>query len=50
MYLYQFLRNKRTQTSSEIKLFGENETTVIAKAAISDDATTFTKAEFATGP
>lgn len=50
MYLYQFLRNKRTQTSSEIKLFAENGTTVIAKATISDDATTFTKAEFVTGP
>ncbi len=50
MYLYQYFRNKRTQTSSEIKMYAEDETTVIAKSTIGDDATTFTKGEFATGP
>jgi hypothetical protein len=50
MYLYQYLRNKRTQTSTEVKMYAEDESTVIAKAAVSDDSTTATKAEFATGP
>ncbi len=50
MYLYQYFRNKMEQTSSEISMYDDAGTTVIAKASKSDDTTTYTKGEFATGP
>ncbi len=50
MYLYQYFRNKREQTSTEIKMYDDAGSTVIAKNAISDDATTFTDGEYVTGP
>lgn len=49
-YLYKAWRNKKTQTSSEQKLFADDATTVDQKAAVSDDATTLTIGEVATGP
>ncbi len=50
MWLYQYFRNKREQTSTTVSLYDDAGTTVIAKATVSDDATTFTKEEFVTGP
>jgi hypothetical protein len=49
-WLHMAWRNKKTQTSSEQKLFGDDTTTVVAKSATSDDGTTLTIGEFATGP
>lgn len=50
MYLYQYFRNKRTESTTEIKMMAEDEATVIAKSTISDAAAVFTKGEFASGP
>ena len=49
-YLYKAWRNKKTQTSSEQKLFADDATTVDQKASVSDDGTTLTVGEVATGP
>ena len=49
-YLYKAWRNKSTQTSSTYSLFDDAGTTVDQKATVSDDATTATKGEVATGP
>lgn len=49
-YLYKLLRNKLTQTSSEIKVFADDGTTVDQKATVSDDGTTATRGEYVTGP
>jgi hypothetical protein len=50
MYLYKQFRNKETQTATEWKLYADNGSTVDQKSTVSDDATTFTKGEIATGP
>ncbi len=47
-YLYQYFRNKRTQTASRLVMFKDDTATELASAVISDDATTFTKGEFGT--
>jgi len=44
-YLYKAFRNKVTQTSTEYKLFADDESTVHQKATVSDDGTTFTRGE-----
>jgi hypothetical protein len=44
-YLYKAFRNKVTQTSTEYKLFADDEATVHQKATVSDDGTTFTRGE-----
>lgn len=44
-YLYKAFRNKVTQTSTEYKLFADDESTVHQKATVSDDGTTFTRNE-----
>lgn len=44
-WLFQWMRNKSTQTSTERKLYADNTTTVISTSAVSDDGTTFTKGE-----
>lgn len=44
-YLYKAFRNKVTQTSTEYRLFADDESTVHQKAAVSDDGTTFTRNE-----
>lgn len=49
-WLFAAWRNKKTQTASEQKLFADDTTTVLAKASASDDGTTLTIGEFATGP
>lgn len=49
-YLYKAWRNKKTQTSTTWSLFADDATTVDQKATVSDDATTATVGEIATGP
>lgn len=49
-FLYKWLRNKVTQTSSEFKVFADDGTTVDHKAAVTDDGTTFTRGEIGSGP
>ena len=49
-HLYKLARNKKTQTSSEFKVFADDGTTVDQKAAVSDDGTTTTVGELGTGP
>lgn len=49
-YLYAALRNKSTVTATEHKIFADDGTTVIVKRTLSDDATTFSSTELATGP
>lgn len=44
-YLYKAFRNKVTQTSTEYRLFADDESTVHQKATVSDDGTTFTRNE-----
>ena len=49
MYIYMHWRNETTTTSSTHSLKNDAGT-VIAKATISDDSTTYTKAEYVSGP
>ena len=49
-YLYKFLRNKITQTSTTLSIFADDAATVDQKATVSDDATTYTRGEIGTGP
>ena len=49
-WLYKAWRNKATQTASQYSLYNDDAATVDAKAAVSDDGTTLTKGEVATGP
>jgi len=49
-HLYKAWRNKKTQTATEFKLFADDATTVDSKATVSDDGTTATIGEIATGP
>lgn len=51
-YLYKAFRNKQThnRTTGEHALFADDATTVDQKSTTSDDGTTFTRGEFATGP
>jgi len=49
-YLYKAWRNKSEQTATEYKLYADDATTVDQKATVSDDTTTATKGEVATGP
>lgn len=44
-YLYKAFRNKVTQTSTEYKLYADDEATVHQKATVADDGTTFTRGE-----
>ena len=48
-YLYEAWRNKTTTTATLMTVFKDDGTTGLAKSTISDDGTTFTKAEFITG-
>ena len=48
-YLYVMSRNKKTQTSSELKVFADDTTTALIKQSLSDDGTTLTVGEFSTG-
>jgi len=49
-YIYKFLRNKVTQDATTFKVYADDTTTVDQKATVSDDGTTFTRGEIATGP
>ena len=49
-WLYKVLRNRKSQTSTQWNLFADNETTVDAKATVSDDTTTGIKQEIVSGP
>lgn len=49
-YLYKAWRNKVTQTSTTYSLFADDASTVDQKATVTDDGTTFTRTEIATGP
>lgn len=49
-WLYKMLRNKKTSTSAQISLYDDAGTTVDAKRTISDDGTTYTEEEIASGP
>ena len=45
-YLYMAWRNKITTTSSQHRVFQDDGTTVLCRAPVSDDSTTFTQDEF----
>jgi hypothetical protein len=49
-FLYKFLRNKVTQTSTTLSVFADDTVTVDQKAPVSDDGTTYTRSEITTGP
>jgi len=49
-YLYKNWRNKQTQTSTTWSLFNDDAATVDQKSTVSDNGTTATKGEIATGP
>lgn len=49
-YVYKFLRNKHTQTATTFSVFADDTTTVDHKATVSDDGTTLTRTEIASGP
>jgi hypothetical protein len=49
-WLYKTLRNRTSQTSTQWSLYADNETTVDAKATVSDDGTTAIKQEIISGP
>lgn len=49
-YLYKFMRNKVTQTSTTLSVYADDTTTVDQKATVSDDGTTYTRGEISTGP
>ena len=49
-YLYKFLRNRRTQTSTQFSVYADDATTVDHKATVSDDGVTYDRTELATGP
>ena len=48
-YLYEVWRNKTTTTATLITVMKDDGSTGLVKSTISDDATTFTKAEFISG-
>lgn len=49
-YLYKAWRNRSTVSATQYSLYADDGTTIDQKAALSDDGTTFTRAELATGP
>jgi hypothetical protein len=49
-YLYKAWRNKKTQSSSELKLFADDASTVDQKSSVADDGSTLTSGEVASGP
>tara|TARA_R110000803_G_scaffold75124_6_gene139439 strand:- start:794 stop:1852 length:1059 start_codon:yes stop_codon:yes gene_type:complete len=44
-WLFQWMRNKSTETATERKLYADDTTTVISTSTVGDDGTTFTKDE-----
>lgn len=49
-FLYKAFRNKKTQTATTLSIFNDDAVTVDHKATVSDDNTTFTSGEVASGP
>jgi hypothetical protein len=49
-YIYKFLRNRKTATSSQLSVYNDDATTVDHKSAISDNGTTYDEGEWSTGP
>jgi hypothetical protein len=49
-FMYKFMRNRVTSTSSAINVFNDDATTVDHKATFSDDTTTADRTEFISGP
>ena len=49
-YLYKFLRNRVTSTSSQISVYNDDALTIDQKSAQSDDGTTYDRPEFGSGP
>lgn len=49
-WLYKAFRNKKTQTESQFSLYNDDASTVDSKATVSDDGTTTTIGELASGP
>jgi hypothetical protein len=49
-YLFKAWRNKFTQTATEYDLLADDAVTVDQKATVSDDGTTFSRGEVASGP
>jgi len=49
-YLYKFLRNRVTQTSTTFSVYDDAGTTVDQKATTSDNGTTFERGEITSGP
>lgn len=49
-WLYKVLRNRTSQTATQFSLYADDESTVDAKATVSDDATTAIVQELITGP
>lgn len=49
-YLYKFMRNKITQTSTTLSVFADDAATVDQKSTVSDDGVTFSRGEIGSGP
>jgi hypothetical protein len=49
-WLYKLARNKIESTASETRVYDDAGTTVDHKASVTDNGTTFTRAEFGAGP
>lgn len=49
-HLFKAWRNKTTETSSQYSVYADDGTTIDSKATVSDDGTTVTRGEMATGP
>jgi hypothetical protein len=49
-YLFKMARNKLEQTSTTLKVYADDGTTVDQKATVADDATTYTRGEIGSGP
>lgn len=49
-FLYKYLRNRITVTATTISVFNDDATTVGQKSTHSDDAVTYDRGEFTTGP
>ena len=49
-YLYKFLRNRKTQTSTTLSVYADDATTVDQKSTVSDNGTTYDQGEIVSGP
>src|SRR3990167_736118 len=49
-YLYKFLRNRITQTATQLSIYNDDAATVDHKSTVSDNGTTYDRGEIASGP